>query len=72
MPKNKWTMEDLRKVVSGEWATEELLESLNNYDPDAEEEDEGLTAEQCEAIADLLRQQDAGSLGALFKRWENK
>jgi len=71
---SEYTLEEWKTILDDELA-KEVFEACQDgeYDyPKDDDEDDGLTAEQCEAIAELLRQQDAGSLGALFKRWENK
>ena len=76
MPKkpSEYTLEEWRTVLDDELA-KEIFEACQDgsYDYPAEDnEDDGLTAEQAQAIADLLKRHDAGSLGALFKRWKNK
>ena len=65
-----WTKEDLRKIFKEEFVDE--LYALQFEDKD-EDEDENLEtlraeAEQAQAVADLLKRHDAGSLKTLFKR----
>ena len=48
------------------------MKAIKNGEFDDEDEDDGITAEQAEAIADLLKRHDAGSLGSLLERWATK
>jgi hypothetical protein len=71
---SEYTLGEWQTVLDDEFA-KEIFEACQDgsYDyPKDEDEDDGLTAEQAQAIADLLKRHDAGSLGALFKRWKNK